>query len=353
MAGAHLFVARKEHMKRNLVQAFLILLAFGMSMPSLGQSSRHSNDEADNQTQTDDQRQEAPSSLKGFNAYENFRGMVNSSGALLKLDSTVGYDFNSHVGVFTGVPLYFAHDASNTPGQTDFDSVGAGDVYFGVEGYVPSQIVNLTSTLTVSAPTGSVSKGFSPGQATVDWNNRFRRRFGRLAPFVAAGIGNTVPDSELVIRNFISIGNVAHFEEGTDLDLTRHVYVGGSAYQIVPFGEQKVFNRFEAAVPRDGNGGSGKGSGGPGNGNGGPEDNGDHDGGPAPGAPPPGDTGQPSATGNDLTQEHGFDAWLGFEPTRVLRLEVGYSRSVTFNLNSFSFNLGFNVGRLFRSGQSH
>ncbi|HEY7401978.1 MAG TPA: hypothetical protein VIB39_00520 [Candidatus Angelobacter sp.] len=337
-------------MKNNLARALLGLVVCCFTLAALGQSSRQSNDEQtmDEQRQTN-QAPEAPSAIKGFNAYEVFRGMVNSSGALLKLDSSVGYDFNSHVGVFTGVPIYFAHDASNTPGQTDFDSVGAGDVYFGLETYVPSQIVNLTSTVIVSAPTGSVSKGFSPGQATVDWNNRFRRRFGRLAPFVSAGIGNTVPDSDLIIRNFISVGNVAHFEEGTDLDLTRHVYVGGSAYQIVPFGEQKVFNRFETASPRDGSGGSGKG----GPGNSGPGGGGDHDGGPAPGAPPPGDAGQPSATGNDLTQEHGFSAWLGFEPTRVLRLELGYSRSVTFNLNSFSFNVGFNVGRLFRSGQSH
>src|SRR5262249_8086001 len=214
-----------------------------------------------------------------------------------------------------------------------------------------------TSSITVSAPTGSVSKGFSPGQATWDWNNRFRRRFGMLAPFVAAGIGNTVPDSELGVRNFISVGDVAHFEEGTDLDLTKHFYIGGSAYQVVPFGEQKVFNRFEAVSPRDGNNGpGGGGNGGPGNG--GPDGNGnrgpgDRDGGPAPGAPPPGNTGQPSATGNDLTQEHGYDAWIGFEPNRVMRLEFGYARSVTFNLNSFSFNVGFNVGRLFHSGQSH
>lgn len=338
-------------MKKNLARLFLIMLACSLTLPSPAQTTRHANDDQSSD-QTDDQTQETqPSSLKGFNAYEHFRGMVNSSGALLKLDSTVGYDFNDHFGVFTGVPLYFAIDNSNTPGQTNLHSAGAGDVYFGAETYMPSRIVNLTSSITISAPTGSVSKGFSPGQATWDWNNRFRRRFGRFAPFVAAGIGNTVPDSELVVRNFISIGDVAHFEEGADFDLTRHVYVGGSAYQVVPFGEQKVFNRFQTAVPRDGNGAGGGGNSGPGNG--GPDDNGDHNGGPAPGAPPPGNSGQPSATGNDLTQEHGFDAWIGFEPTRVLRLELGYTRSVTFNLNSFSFNVGFNLGRLFHHEQPH
>jgi hypothetical protein len=259
--------------------------------------------------------------IKGFNAYENFRGMVNSSGALLKLDSTIGYDFNQYLGVFTGLPLYFASDSSNTPGQTRLHDAGAGDVYFGVDVYAPNRIVNFGSTLTISAPTGSVSKGFSPGAATVDWNNRFRHTFGRLTPFVAAGVGNTVPDSELVTRNFISLGSVSHFEEGAEFQLAKPVYLGGSAFQIVPFGRQQVFNRFATASPRDGGQGN---------------------------ATPPLVIAS-ETTGNDLTREHGFDAWIGFEPTRVVRLELGYSRSVTFALNSFSFNVGLNVGKLLRS----
>jgi hypothetical protein len=178
-----------------------------------------------------------------------------------------------------------------------------------------------------------VSKGFSPGKATIDWNNHFRRRFSRLTPFLAAGLGNTVPDSELVTRNFTSLGTVGHFEEGADFQVMRHVYLGGSAYQIVPFGNQQVFNRFETAVPQDGKQGPGPGA------------PGEQAGGAAPGLP--------SASGNDVTRERGFDAWLGFEPTRVLRMEFGYSRSVTFALNSFSFNVGLNVGKLLRAQGFH
>lgn len=303
---------------------FTLIATAGLVIPAVAQDPGPSTPGNNTNRQTE----QAPE-IKGFNEYENFRGMVNHSGSLLKLDSTLGYDFNSHIGVFAGLPLYFANDTSNSAGQTRIHDAGAGDIYFGTEAYVPSNLVNYTSRLTISAPTGSVSKGFSPGQATVDWSNRFRRRFGRFAPFIAAGVGNTVPDSELVTRNFISVGSVSHFEEGAELDMTRRVYIGGSAYQIVPFGKQKVFNRFETAVPQDGDKG--------------------HEGGPAPGQPPPGNSGQPSATGNDLTREHGFDTWLGFEPTRVLRMELGYSRSVTFKLSSFSFNVGLNVGKLIRS----
>ena len=189
--------------------------------------------------------------------------------------------------------------------------------------------MNYSTSLTASAPTGSVSNGFGPGQPTIDWNNRFRHHFGRFTPFIAAGLGNTVPDSELVTRNFVSLGSVAHFEEGAEFDLTKHIYIGASAYQVEPFGSQKVFNTFGAPLPRFV-----------------AEDDNGKGGGPAPGQPPPGNSGQPSAIGDDLTHEHGYDAWLGFEPTRVLRVELGYSHSTSFALNSFSFNVGLNVGKL-------
>jgi hypothetical protein len=304
---------------KTFLTVFVFTFAFASAIPALGQNPAETGT-GQNATHRANQASEP---IQGFNAYENFRGMVNSSGTLLKLDSTIGYDFNQYLGVFAGVPLYFASDSSNTPGQTRLHDAGAGDAYFGVDVYAPNRILNFGSTLTISTPTGSVSKGFSPGAATVDWNNRFRHTFGRLTPFVAAGVGNTVPDSELVTRNFISLGSVSHFEEGAELQLAKPVYLGGSAFQIVPFGKQQIFNRFDRAAPRDDNGGQGN-------------------------ATPPPLFGS-ETTGNDLTREHGLDAWIGFEPTRVVRVELGYSRSITFALNSFSFNVGLSVGKLLRS----
>ncbi len=313
-------------MKSLHAKAFFIILTFAISAYLFGQNPAGTGPDLSIAPHAN----QAPDNIKGFNAYENFRGMVNHSGTLLKLDSTLGYDFNRYFGVFTGVPLYFASDSSNTPGQTRLHDAGAGDFYFGADAYAFNRYVDYTSTLTISAPTGSVSKGFSPGKPTVDWNNRFRHKFGRLKPFVTAGVGNTVPDSDLITRNFISLGKVSHFEEGVEFEIAPTVYFGSSAFQIVPFGNQQVFNRFDGAAPRDDHGGHGNA---------------------APPQPPP-PVAATSTSGNDLTREHGFDAWFGFEPTRIVSLELGYSRSVTFALNSFSFNLGLNVGKLFRS-KSH
>ena len=177
------------------------------------------------------------------------------------------------------------------------------------------------STLTISAPTGSVSKGFSPGAATVDWNNRFRHPFGRLTPFVAAGVGNTVLDSDLVTRDIISLGSVSHFEEGAEFQLAKAVYLGGSAFQIVPFGRQQVFNRFDTASPRDHNGGQGN------------------------AAPPPPVAGSESG-GNELTREHGFDAWLGFDLHASCAWNWAIHAVSTVRLEQFFIQRGIKCGEV-------
>jgi hypothetical protein len=259
----------------------------------------------------------------GLNEYEAFQGVVGASESVLKLDSTLGYDFNRYAGVFVGVPLYLVHESASGSNPT-FSANGMGDIYFGVDLYAPTPLVNYSTTLTLSAPTGDVNRGFSTGHPTVDWSNRFRRRIRRLTPFAIAGVSNTVPDTDLVTRTFTSLGNIVHLEEGAEYQLSRRLYAGASAYHILPLGKQQVFERLHNSG---------------GNNGGADQESRSRD--------------QPSATGSNLTRENGFDAWLGFEPTRVLRLEAGYSRSLTLALNRLSFNVGLNVSRMLRSLRQH
>jgi hypothetical protein len=251
----------------------------------------------------------AQSPASGFTQYETLQGSVDSFGSLFKIDSSAGYDFNRHVGVFTGIPLYFTHDFNRSTSSTRLEGSGAGDLYFGIDVSASTRWLDYSSSITIGVPTGTVSKGFSTGHRTLDWNHKVRHRFKKLTPFLSAGISNTVPDTELVTRTFTSRGNVVHLEEGAEYDLSRRVYAGASVYHVFPFGNQEVFE-FTASQT----------------------------------------DAQPSASGVDLTRENGFDSWIGFEPTRVLRLELGYSRSVTFALNRLSFNVGVNVGKLLRRG---
>jgi hypothetical protein len=274
---------------------------------------------------------EGQDDTKGFTEVETFQGTVNSDANVLKLDSTLGYDFNKHFGLFAGVPVYFAHvgaATTTTGGVTTNTSAstrsGLGNVYLGLGFRAPSPALDYTGAITAGAPTGSRKNGLSSGRASIDWDNRFEHSFSHFTPFFEGGLANTVPDSAFFTRPFTSLGAISHLEEGANFNLFRRVYVGGSAYQIVPFGNQKIYSRLlkqgqtaTATTKRN------------------------H----------VFDT-TSLASGNDLTRENGFNAWVGFEPSQLVRLEAGYTRSATFDLDSFAFNLRFNVGKMLRSRKS-
>lgn len=273
----------------------------------------------------------SPETQKGFTEFESFQGTANSSERVLKLDSSLGWDFNRHFGVLAGVPLYFAHlsGSTTTAGTTTTTTPGSshdgiGNAYLGFLFRAPNPRLDYSSTLTLAAPTGDTKKGLSTGRATVDWDNRFEHAFNRFTPFFEGGLGNSVPDSRLLTRPFTSLGLVTHLEEGGGFEVAKHFSINGAAYEIVPFGNQKIFSKLVAA------GQTAKGS---------------------------GKNGRifetaAETSGNGLTRENGFSAWVGFEPTPAWSLEIGYTRSVTFALDGFVFNLRMNVASLFRPRKS-
>jgi hypothetical protein len=272
----------------------------------------------------------APEMQKGFTGFEEFQGTLNSDSKNFKLDSNAGYDFNKHFGIFAGMPFYFANtqttttqvNGTATTTTTDVTNNGLGNAYFGFAMRAPNKTLDYSSTVTMAAPTGSTSKGFSSGRANADWDNRFEHAFDRLTPFVDAGLANAVPDTGLNTKPFTSLGLLTHFEEGGEFELVKHFSVGGSGYEIVPFGNQKIFSKIV------GKGQSGKGKG-----------NNSFD-------------QSAVSSGSDLTRENGFNIWVAFDPTPLWRVQVGFSRSATFNLNSFGFNLRMNLGKAARQHRS-
>lgn len=269
------------------------------------------------------QSQPVPEPQKGFTGFEEFQGTLNSDSKIFKLDSNAGYDFNRHFGVFAGMPLYFANtqttttqvNGTATTTTTNVTNNGIGNAYFGFAMRAPGKSLDYGSTLTFSAPTGSTTKGLSSGRANFDWDNRFEHSFDRLTPFVDAGVANTVPDSRLSTRPFTSLGMLSHLEEGGDVELVKHFSVGGSGYEIFPFGNQKIFSKIV------GKGQSGKGKG---------KNSFDL---------------AAETSGTGLTRENGFNSWVAFDPTPLWRVQLGFSRSATYNLNSFGFNLRMNLGK--------
>ena len=261
---------------------------------------------------------------RGFVFYESFQGDSNSDGQVMVLSSSAAYHLNQHFSVGVGIPIYLDHPASST-GATS--SSGIGNVFATVRAVWKSPVLNYGTSLTGTAPTGDSKKGLTTGHATFDWDNRVNHDFGVLTPFVDLGAGNSITDTRYFLRPFSSYGYLAHFEAGTDVDLSHSLSVTLSGYDIAPWGTQTVFSRV---VPAGSPGKSGSAT------HGRAFEN-NH-----------------LTTGtSSLTNDDGFNAYLSFNPKPYLDLDLGYTRSVRYALNSVSFRIGVNLSSLFgKSNQS-
>lgn len=261
----------------------------------------------------------AQSQEPGVTWYEEYRGSSTPLGQVTVLDSSVGYNFNPHLGVDVGLPVYFVHPGKDTLTNWKTWNDNFGDAYADVRVHVVSPLVNYTSVITGGAPTGSFARGFSTGRATVTWDNHLDRQFGPFTPFLNAGLGDTTWDRGFFYRPYRTLGFVSEFEGGSTFKVLPWVHVGASYYDILPGGTQKVYSqmfrrqagralaanhdrvfesRFETTGPAS------------------------------------------------IARDNGYSGWIGFNPIHNIDLEAGYTRSVHYSLDTFSFRVGFNAGAI-------
>src|SRR5215469_15088460 len=98
----------------------------------------------------------------GMTAYLQFGGTANLDGSIYELNSNIGYDFNSHVGIAVGAPIYFVRPASSTGTSS---ATGLGDPYVAFKLRYLSSIVNFASVLNGTLPIGDSKEGLSTGRA--------------------------------------------------------------------------------------------------------------------------------------------------------------------------------------------
>ncbi len=264
---------------------------------------------------------------KGFTVWGRFQGSANTIGLVSRLDGAAGYNFNRYLGVDGGVPVYFVRPSSDTSSALGTTArSGIGNVFGDVRLSIANPLVNYTSVLTGTAPTGDKDRGFSTGRPTIDWVNHFDRSFSRLTPFANIGLANTISDTPFFIRPFSSLGFVSQLEGGADYRIVRGVSVGGSAHKITPSGKQTVISRVVAA-PRGASSGRGSSRG----------DGNRH------GHEQPFETTFETVGTSDLARDHGFSGWVNLRPASYVSFEVGYSRSVPFALDTLFFGTSFNL----------
>jgi hypothetical protein len=260
-----------------------------------------------------------------FVVYESFAGDSNADGQVMALNSSATYYFTDHFSARAGIPIYFdrvppSTSSSTTVASGSTFSSGIGDIFLTLRAAWKPPLVSYSTALTGTAPTGEASKGFSTGHFTFDWSNRFDRSFGRLTPFFNVGLANSVADTPYFLRPFATLGPLAHFEAGTWLRVSRAVNLTLSAYDIAPWGTQTVVSRVVTASAAGRSPAAGHGR----------QFENAH---------------QTSGT-SALTHDDGFSAGLIVSPKSYLDLNLGYTRSAQYALDTISFGIGVNVTAL-------
>src|SRR3954471_6187210 len=131
---------------------------------------------------------------RGFVSFAEFGSSFNSSGHVVKLDTSAGYNLTEHFGVDFGVPFYFVGGSapSTTGAKTSFSGTGLGAPYIAGRAMYKSESFNYASRFSVFLPYGDVADGLSTRQTSVDWTNHFEVPAGRITPFGEIGVANTI-----------------------------------------------------------------------------------------------------------------------------------------------------------------
>jgi hypothetical protein len=240
----------------------------------------------------------------GFAWTETFEGSGNTDGFITDINSTVGYTFCKHFAMDVGVPYLFFQPSTSKTGATS--ASGMGNPYLGLTYSAKGSALDFSTSLNSAIPTASTAKGLSTGHVTVDWNNHFAHEFDLFTPFVNLGFANSIADTRFLHRPYISYGDIAHFEVGSELDLGDKFSVTASGYYILPWGPQQVFLRGNKS------------------------------------------SSGPKKGSVSLTRDDGINLGIDYNLTRLLDFSAGYSRSVYSVLNTFSFGIEVNVSSLLK-----
>ena len=249
--------------------------------------------------------------VSGFTAYEEFRASEQNAGQFLIFDSSIGYDFNQHIGVDVGAPFYFVHDTM--PGFSHQWNNNVGDPYLDLRLGFTNHVLNYATVFTFTVPVNETG-AFSTGRVGLDWFNHLDHTFGGwITPYANAGVANGILDTRFLSQpyrltdSFHTLGFIADTEGGMTFRIAGPLSVGGSYYAFLPEGDQKAYagisNFFLQPAPAE--------------------------------------------TVSQITNDHGYTAYLRLTTKRNFFFEGAYVHSLELNTDAGTLTVGVDLRSIF------
>jgi len=266
--------------------------------------------------------------LDGLNGGITYSGVHSSSvGWYTVMTPAVNYSFSRHFSADGSTSIYFHRLIANTNTATAAqhplvdDPMDPGDTLIGLHAFFEPGSLQDTITASFTAPTGNRAKGFGAGQVTYDFSNHLERYFNELGVILDLGGGNSSGlFNDQVVKDYNSVGGLAHFESGLVYWFPRRTYVEAVAYEQLPLGTQTVYRTVARGENRA-------------TGNTRAED---HDPGKGGGNPPP-----VATTVTTVSEDNGFTVFMGLPFTRNVILNGYYNRSLRQHVDTVSLGMTY------------
>lgn len=266
--------------------------------------------------------------LDGLNAGVTYSGVHSSSvGWYTVVTPAVNYTFSRHFSADGSASIYFHRLIANTNTATAAqhplvdDPMQPGDTLIGLHAFFEPGSLQDTITASFTAPTGDRTKGFGAGQVTYDFSNHMERYFKQLGIILDLGGGNSSGlFNDQVVKDYNSVGGLAHFESGLVYWFPHRTYVEAVAYEQLPLGSQTVYRTVARGENR-------------GTGNTRAEDDGPGAGG---SNPPP-----VATTVTTVSEDNGYTLFLGFPLTRNVILNGYYNHSLRQHVDTVSVGMTY------------
>lgn len=188
---------------------------------------------------------------KGFNASMGTTSQHDSSsGWSSLLTPNVAYRLNRSISVDAGVPMYMyinidANVGTKTkPVYVYSPKKGAfGDTSLSFHGDATAWTIDYNGTVSLGLPSGNTDYGLGAGQVTYNINNHFEKNFDLFTPDIEFGFGDTTTlVSQRVLKSYVAVGPMAHFQAGTAVNLPWRMSFEADAYEELPLDKNLVYS---------------------------------------------------------------------------------------------------------------